>query len=119
MYSTNPRFIGRSQRYAIRACLQYRIKGDRRWHEGTCLNVSESGTLFKGDAPVPPSARFDVRLALPSLPNGCEAPSIYFQALLVRSPEDHVWAARLSGAVILRKQPERERGTARFSAVQA
>jgi hypothetical protein len=119
MYSKDPGFIGRSQRYAIRTCLQYKIKGDRWWHEGTCLNVSESGILFEGDPLIPPSARFEVRLTLPSVPNGCRAPSIYFHATLVRSLDDHVWAAGLSGAVILRKQPEQERMTARFAAIRA
>jgi hypothetical protein len=102
-------FVGRSHRYPIRAGLLYRMKGDRSWHEGTSLNVSESGILFCGDTPLAPDARFDVRLALPSAATGRAAPSIGFHATLVRSPGERVWAARLSGAVILRMRSEQGR----------
>jgi hypothetical protein len=38
---------GRSQRFLIQAALRYRERGETAWNEGTVVNISRSGLLFR------------------------------------------------------------------------
>lgn len=92
-----PREAGRSKRYAIRAPLQYRIRGERVWHHGVSRNISESGILFEGDTPLGPGALFEVHLILKSAFGPERETAVRFHGIIVHSPQDGMWAARIFG----------------------
>lgn len=79
----------------IRAPLQYRIRGERLWHPGMSRNISGSGILFEGDAPLGPGTQFEVRLTLKSTVGTNTESSIRFHGTIVYSPREGVWAARI------------------------
>jgi hypothetical protein len=92
---TVPHGIKRSERYAICAPLKYRIRGERVWHPGVGRNMSESGILFEGAAPLTPGAQFEAQLTLAPAVGGKKGTVIRFHGTVVRSPQEGLWAARI------------------------
>lgn len=92
----------RSQRYVICAPLHYRIRGERAWHSGLCRDMSESGILFESAAALGPGAQFEMYLTLGQTFGARNETSIRFRGTIVRSPQQGVWAARISGGRLRR-----------------
>lgn len=44
--------------------MSYRRPHEEAWHAGSTINVSGSGVLFRGQEPLPPHVRVELRLAL-------------------------------------------------------
>lgn len=54
----------RAHRFTIHAPLSYRTTGDREWHEGTMVNISESGVLFQTYQEMPLNREIEMRFSL-------------------------------------------------------
>ena len=94
-FVSTPPVSKRSKRYVICAPLQYRIRGERVWHAGVIRNMSESGILFEGETPLNPGTHFEVHLTLKLAFGTPRETSIRFQGLIVRSPREGAWGARM------------------------
>ena len=58
-------YVARAPRFPIEAKMQYREGGDSAWHEGTTINISRSGVLFKSDRAIEPRKVLEMRIAFP------------------------------------------------------
>lgn len=65
--------IKRAQRFAIELPMKYREKGDKDWCEGTTVNISASGVLFRAVRVLDPQSDVEIALTLPVAISG-EAP---------------------------------------------
>ncbi|MGH9469059.1 MAG: PilZ domain-containing protein [Terriglobia bacterium] len=106
----------RAQRFVLQLPIRFREKGEETWHEGTTLNISESGVLFQAACRLRPQATIEMALTLPSAISG-EAPGqILCQGLVVRSVSGseaegmHRLSAAISRFKFARAKPAR--GTA-------
>lgn len=100
----------RLKRYEICAPLEYRIRGQRRWHKGVSRNMSESGLLFEGSTPLELGMRLEMHLLLRPLPGACSESSIRFQGTVVRSSAEGLWAARISSRRLQKARSDRSAG---------
>lgn len=94
--------IHRARRYQIESSLQYRVHGERVWHQGVSRNMSETGILFEGEAKLSDGAHFEARLSLPTGSDHHRRTSISFQAVVVRCDADGLYAARISARRLCR-----------------
>lgn len=99
-----PKLAKRSKRYPLRVPFRYRIKGERRWHYGMSMNMSDSGILFEGEGPLQVGTHFDGQLALPEKMGVRASGCITFHAAVVRSPQAGTWAGQLSVVALRRSQ---------------
>lgn len=60
----------RDVRYAVRAPLRYRNTGHLGWQNGTTINLSKTGVLFKADAVLPLGTRLEISVLLPQKGGG-------------------------------------------------
>jgi PilZ domain len=108
--------IHRLRRYQINSSLQYRVHGERVWHQGVSRNMSETGILFKAEGQLSDGAHFDARLTLPTGSDHHRRTSISFQAVVVRCDADGVCAAHISARRLCRSglttSPHSRRGPA-------
>lgn len=54
----------RAQRFAIQTGMRYRRVGEGEWRQGTMVNISESGVLFKTDHAAWPKTAVEMRFSL-------------------------------------------------------
>ena len=54
--------IPRAPRFPIQAPAYYRVKGDLDWHEGTVVNISRTGILFRIHSDLLPQTIIEVRV---------------------------------------------------------
>ena len=47
----------RANRFPITTSMKFRATGEREWHEGSTVNFSRLGVLFRSDAPLPSTGR--------------------------------------------------------------
>ncbi|MGH9344414.1 MAG: PilZ domain-containing protein [Terriglobia bacterium] len=64
----------RAQRFAVEIPIRYRETGSADWQEGTTVNISASGILFRSARSFRPRTALDVALTLPVAISG-EAPA--------------------------------------------
>ena len=95
MLLTSPHGTIRSERYQICAPLKYRIRGERVWYSGISQNMSGSGILFEGAAPLKLGTHFEAHLTLAPVVGSKKGTNIRFQGSVVRSHRDGLWAARI------------------------
>ena len=73
-------FVARAQRFPLQFPLCFRETGEAHWMEGTTLNVSRTGMLFRSDEAIPVNSQLDIRMKLlPKLMLSCQG------AVVVRS----------------------------------
>ncbi|MGH9354285.1 MAG: PilZ domain-containing protein [Terriglobia bacterium] len=78
----------RAQRFAVEIPVRYRETGSVDWQEGTTVNVSASGILFRSAQSLRPRTALDVALTLPVAISG-EAPAeIGCRGTVVREVRD-------------------------------
>jgi hypothetical protein len=87
--------IKRSPRYSIQAPLEFRVRGERTWHWGASVNISDAGILFQSETKLNCGDHFEARLILPLPPDPNRKVCITFQAEIVRDAEHGVWGARI------------------------
>lgn len=85
----------RSNRYVIRAPLQYRLRGERKWHPGISQNMSQSGILFESTTPLSPGSKIEIQVTLAPAFSTSKGSIIRCQGTIVRSIRDGIWAARI------------------------
>jgi hypothetical protein len=74
----------RAKRYPIAARLLYREHGESAWHQGSTINVSSCGVLFRTDETPPGAVRsVDFILTLP-VPGDAPSPHVRCTGHLVR-----------------------------------
>src|SRR4249919_993267 len=56
----------RPRRYTLRLPVKYRATGERHWHEGTTVSLSESGAVIDGDVLPSRDQHVVVMISLPS-----------------------------------------------------
>jgi len=62
---TKAEYVARAPRFPIQAPLTFRAGGEKSWHEGTTINISRSGVLFKTDHALEPKTVLEMRIAFP------------------------------------------------------
>lgn len=88
----------RPQRFEIQAPLRYRMRGERTWHEGTTLNISKSGVLFRGDTELARGANIEMTFTLPVKTNGDTGAKVSCHGVIVRSSDYPFLAAKICGS---------------------
>ncbi len=58
-------FIARSTRYLREIPALYRVVGEKTWHRGRTINISETGVLLQAAAHLPFNARVEMTFQLP------------------------------------------------------
>ena len=56
----------RAQRFPLRLPLRFRPSGDPAWSEGTSVNISRAGVLFRADKPLEPHTVLEILMELPT-----------------------------------------------------
>jgi len=59
------KYVARAPRFPIETRMQYREGGESAWHEGTTINISRSGVLFKSDRTLEPRRVLEMRIEFP------------------------------------------------------
>ncbi len=81
-------FVQRAQRFALEIPVRYREKDAVDWQEGTTVNVSASGILFRAAKSLKPRTVLDVALTLPVAISGEGAAEIGCRGTVVREALD-------------------------------
>ena len=95
-------FPARAQRFPIVAPLLFRERGETAWHEGTTINISRSGVLFRCDEDRKSQAVLEMRIAFPPELTGSAETNVVCWGPIVRkeSPrfplDQHAMAASIS-----------------------
>lgn len=76
--------VQRAQRFAVEIPIRYREKGSVGWQEGTTVNISASGILFRSKRFWRPRTVLDVALTLPVAISGESPAEIGCQGSIVR-----------------------------------
>ena len=79
----------RAQRFKLRFPVRYRMIGMADWKNGTTINISRTGILFKADERIPEQSVFDMRVRMPL------KATMACKASIVRT-EDPLFAARIN-----------------------
>ena len=91
----------RAQRFTIHAPLRYRAMGGE-WQEGTIVNISESGVLFRTNQEAPMTRDIEMQFSLPTSLTGEAAAQVACRGVITRavsfagSAEPTGLAARIS-----------------------
>lgn len=89
-------------RFPIEAPLRYRVHGERHWREGTTVNISKSGVLFRCNQAVVPGTNVEMSFMLPVELSGEPGAKVTCRGVIVRSKEFPLIAARIHGSRLLR-----------------
>jgi hypothetical protein len=85
--------VARAPRFPIQAPLSFRAGGEKAWHEGTTINISRSGVLFKSDLALDPKTVLEMRIAFPPEMTGDAETNVICWGPIVRrqpiGPEEH------------------------------
>lgn len=77
-------YIDRAQRFPIQAPMQFREGGESDWHEGTTLNISRSGVLFRAEREIETKKVLEMRIAFPPEMTGGSETSVVCWGPIVR-----------------------------------
>lgn len=93
----------RAQRFPIRTALRYRRRGETAWSEGTTVNISRTGVLFRTEEKMEPETVLEMQIVFPSgITAGatthviCWGPVIRTEASLVAATMRHYRFASMS-----------------------
>ena len=75
----------RAQRFPIEARFRYHIGGEPVWMEGTTVNISRSGILFRAQKEIAPRTMLQMRIVFPSKLTGYGPVSIVCWGPVIRS----------------------------------
>ncbi len=93
-------YVARAPRFPIEAKMQYREGGEASWHEGTTINISRSGVLFKADRALEPRKVLEMRISFPPEFTGDSDTGVLCWGPIVRqqliSPSDEIPAMAAS-----------------------
>ncbi len=81
-------YVARAPRFPIEAKMQYREGGESAWHEGTTINISRSGVLFKSDRTLEPRKVLEMRIAFPPEFTGDSETGVLCWGPVVRQTDD-------------------------------
>lgn len=74
----------RAPRFAIQAPLRYRAVGRGEWHQGTIVNISETGVLFQTGQQAGSNHAVEMRFSLSTGKNGEAAVQVICRGMIVR-----------------------------------
>jgi hypothetical protein len=80
-----PTRVMRARRYEINAPIQYRVQGEKRWHEGVLKNISTTGMLIRTADLVELGTVIEMRFPLPIHLRNESAAEIFCRGSVVRS----------------------------------
>jgi hypothetical protein len=63
--SLQPLVKPRAQRFPIQTPVSYRASGETEWSQGTTVNISRSGVLFRAGREIEPKTVFEMRILFP------------------------------------------------------
>jgi hypothetical protein len=63
-------YPARPTRFPIETAFQFRQSGEPEWHEGTTINISRSGVLFRADAELSLQTILEMRITFPAALSG-------------------------------------------------
>ena len=88
--SANGRDMGipRAKRYGIGTSLQYRVRGEHKWFEGTMQNISTSGVLLGTDRLLNIGDTIEMKFVLPVQLEGERAAEVLCRGLVIRASPD-------------------------------
>ncbi len=78
-------YVVRAPRFPIEARMQYREGGETAWHEGTTINISRSGVLFRAARTLEPRKVLEMRIDFPPEYTGEAETSVVCWGPVVRS----------------------------------
>ena len=78
-------FKPRAERFPIHAPMRYRQQGESEWSDGTTINISRSGVLFRADKELNPATMLEMRIVFPPEITGECASNIICWGPLVRT----------------------------------
>jgi PilZ domain len=55
----------RATRFPIRTAFRYRFRGESNWHEGTTINISRTGVLFRSKCEMTPRTILEMCITFP------------------------------------------------------
>jgi hypothetical protein len=102
--SANGREMGtpRAMRYGIGTSIQYRVRGEHKWCEGTMQNISTTGVLLGTDRLLNIGDTIEMRFVLPVQLEGERAAEVLCRGLVIRAAPDAESASTINvGARIL------------------
>ncbi len=77
-------YVARAPRFPIEARMQYREGGETAWHEGTTVNISRSGVLFRADHVLDLRRVLEMRIAFPPELTGASETGVICWGPIVR-----------------------------------
>ncbi len=88
--------VARAQRFPISAPLLYREGGESAWSEGTTVNISRSGVLFRSNRVMPPDTMLEFLIHFPAeITGGLPADVACWGPVVRTQPPDGLAAAIL------------------------
>jgi hypothetical protein len=90
----------RAHRFSLELPIRYRRVGELAWNDGTTRNISQSGVLFHGTAPIALESEIEISLSITTEAPLAAAADLVCTARIVRT---HAWdggAAALAAAFL-------------------
>jgi len=75
----------RTQRFPIQVPLEYRVTGEAGWNEGTTINISRSGVLFRSVKEIEPATPVSMKILFPANLTGGSGVNLMCWGHIVRS----------------------------------
>lgn len=88
------KIIERDARYVVHGSLIYRPAGGSDWHKGMTENLSTTGVLFRGEAPMEVSTPVELSITPPKGADRKSADSIFCWGTIVRTGLDNSTSTR-------------------------
>jgi hypothetical protein len=76
--------------------------GERIWREGTTINISNSGLLFKAEGQVDVGTRIQMRFSLPVQTGNEWGATVSCHGVIVRTTDFAILAAKISAPRLIR-----------------
>ena len=93
----------RAERFPIQASLRYRMSADATWSEGTSVNISRSGILFRAAEKLQPKTMIEMQILFADSTKGEAPANIACWGPIVRTePASHADSRPALAAAILR-----------------
>ena len=77
--------VPRAQRFPISTPILYRERGESEWSEGTTVNISRSGILFRSSRELQPKSMLEMMILFPAEITGGAAADVVCWGPVVRS----------------------------------
>ncbi len=89
------REVARATRFPISAALLYRGSGESAWSEGTTVNISRTGVLFRPARPIPPQTMLEFQILFPAEVTGGMPANVVCRGPVVRTQPPDALAASI------------------------